>query len=100
MARQLFVVDDTFEIKGRGLILAAGISPEGEERFRVGDLIRLQRPDGSAAVVRIDGLEILSPNLRNIFPILLTSVSKNDVPIGTEVWSVDSDAKPHENPGC
>jgi hypothetical protein len=41
-ARCLFVVSDTFAIKGRGLVLIPGIKPEGDERFRVGDIVELR----------------------------------------------------------
>ena len=47
MARRLFVVEDTFLIKGRGLVPVPGVVPQGEERFRVGDLVVIKRPDGS-----------------------------------------------------
>jgi hypothetical protein len=46
MARRLFVVEDAFAIKDRGLVLVPGILPSGDERFRPGDRIRLRKPDG------------------------------------------------------
>ena len=36
MGRRLFVVEDTFTIKGRGQVLVPGILPEGDECFRAG----------------------------------------------------------------
>src|SRR5438105_385660 len=90
MARRLFVVEDTFAIKGRGLVLIPGILPEGEERFRTGDYIRLRKPDGSSTVTRIGGLELLCPNPRRDVVIMLKDAATADVPIGTEVWSVDA----------
>jgi len=90
MARRLFVVEDTFYIKGRGLVPVPGIVPEGEERFQVGDPISLKRPDGSALAWRIGGLEMIHTAVpRNDVVILLAGLTKEDVPIGTEVWSVD-----------
>jgi hypothetical protein len=90
MARRLLVVEHTFAIKGRGLVLVPGIIPEGDERFRMGDCIRLRKPDGSSIVTRIGGLELLCPNPRRDVVIILKDAAKGEVPIGTEVWSVDA----------
>ena len=87
MARRLFIVEDTFAIRGRGLFLSPGIVPVGEERFRVGDPLVLRRPDGSTVSVSIGGLEFLCPNPRHDVVIMLTGLSKQDVSVGTEVWS-------------
>jgi len=88
MGRRLFVVEGTFAIKGRGLVLVPGILPEGDERIRAGDLIELRKPDGSAIATRIGGLELVCPNPRGDVVIMLKELAKTDVPIGTEVWSV------------
>jgi hypothetical protein len=93
MARRLFVVEDTFFIKGRGLVPVPGIVPQAEERFRVGDPIVLKRPDGSHTEWTIGGLEMIScspPRPRTDVVILLKDLNKEDVPIGTEVWSSDA----------
>ena len=87
MGRQLFTVEDTFIIRGRGLVMVPGIIPEGDERFRVGDQILLKRPDGSESVVNIDSLELPTPNRRHEVWVMLKNTSKQDMPIGTEVWS-------------
>jgi hypothetical protein len=93
MARRLFVVEDAFFIKGRGLLPVPCIVPEGDERFRVGDPILLKRPDGSRLEWTIGGLEMIHCTPRrqtdDIF-ILLKGLSKEDVPVGSEVWSVDT----------
>ncbi len=95
MARCLFTVEDTFLIEGRGLVPVPGIAPQGDERFRVGDPIKLKRPDGSEMVRRIAGLELLCPRPRpDDVVILLKGLGKDDVPVGTEVWSVDKHACP------
>src|SRR5262245_57402296 len=90
MARRLFIVEDSFFIKGRGLIPAPGIIPQGEERFRVGDPIFLKRPDGSTLAWQIGGIEMIHTAVpRRDVVILLSGLDKEQVPIGTEVWSVD-----------
>jgi translation elongation factor EF-Tu-like GTPase len=89
MPRRLFVVEDAFFIEGRGLVPLPGIVPQGEERFRIGDPVVIKRPDGSCVEWTIGGFEIHSTPSRpgNDVPILLKSLNKDDVPIGSEVWS-------------
>lgn len=86
MARRILTVSETFTIRGRGVVLLPGLVPIGDERFRIGDALVLKRPDGDDGTVLIGGLDLTSgPDL----PVLLTGLMKEDVPIGTEVWSVD-----------
>lgn len=69
-----------------------GIVPQGEERFRVGDTIVLRRPDGSRLEWTIGGIEIIRyspPRPKSDVVILLRDLNRDDVPIGSEVWSVD-----------
>jgi hypothetical protein len=90
MARRLFTVEDTFLIQGRGLVPVPGIVPQGEEHFQVGYPIRLQRPDGSSLAWQIGGLEFICGGPpRDDVIILLRGLDKGDVPVGTEIWSVD-----------
>lgn len=90
MARRLFTIEDTFLIKGRGLVPVPGIVPQGEEVFRVGDPIRLKRPDDSTFDWQIGGLELLQGGPpRDDVIVLLKGLSKEEVPVGTEVWSID-----------
>ena len=90
MPRLLFKVDDTFLIRGRGLVLVPGIVPVGDERFRRDDALRLKRPDGSEVETTIAGLEMFTETMKPDIPVFLKGLGKEDVPIGTEVWSVDS----------
>lgn len=92
MARCLFVVENTFFIRGRGLVPFPGIVPQGDERFYIGDPISLRRPDGSCLDWAISGIEMINctpPRRHNEVVIVLHGLSKDDVPIGTEVWSID-----------
>src|SRR5262245_60296636 len=90
MDRLLFVVEDTFMIRGRGLVTLPGIKPSDDERFKRGDPILLKRPDGKARRWCICGVEMpMTPAPRLEIPVLLEGLEKDDVPIGTEVWSVD-----------
>jgi hypothetical protein len=92
MARRLFIVEDTFFITGHGLVPVPGIVPIDGERFRVGDPLLLKRPDGSELRTTIGGLEILSPNPTNQVVVVLKGLTKEDVPVGTEFWSVDTNS--------
>jgi hypothetical protein len=61
--------------------------PVDDEHFRVGDPILLPRPDGLEIKTNIDGLELPYPNPKGEVLIMLNGLVKDDVPIGTEVWS-------------
>ena len=88
MSRLLFTVTDTFVIRGRGLVLFPGIAPTENERFRLGDPLQLKRPDGSIIQAEIAGFEYPTPNPRREIAIMLKGINKDDVPVGTEVWSI------------
>jgi hypothetical protein len=90
MARILFTVGDRFLVQGRGLVAVPGIVPQGSECFRVGDPLLLRHPDGSVLRTAIGGLELLDPNPNHEVVVLFKDLSKDDVPVGTEVWSVDT----------
>jgi hypothetical protein len=87
LARRLLTVTDTFSIRGRGIVLVPGLLPVGDERFKVGDPVLLRHPDGSETCTNIGGLELLCPNQKREVSILLIELGKDDVPVGTEVWS-------------
>jgi hypothetical protein len=89
MSRCLFIVENTFTVPGHGLVLCPGIVPEGNERFRVGDRLSLKTPDGNERELQIDGIELLNPPPQNFaVTVMFKKLTKADVPIGTEVWSV------------
>ena len=88
MNRLLFVVEDTFDIPERGLVAAPGIIPEGDECFRIGDGLRIDRPDGSSIYTSIASLELVTPNPSRAVVIMFPKdISKSDIPAGSEVWS-------------
>lgn len=92
MSRVLFTVEDRFLIRGRGLILVPGLPPGSGDQFRAGDSIVLKRPDGSPLSWSIGALEMifeqpLRPLHERHVPILLLGLGKEDVPVGTEVWT-------------
>jgi hypothetical protein len=91
--RRLFTVTNRFNVKGRGVVLLPGLKPIDEKRFQVGDAIRLKRPDGVELTVPIAGLELPHPNPKYECLVLLHELDQEDVPIGTEVWSVEEEPR-------
>lgn len=87
MARKLFTVEQAFTIRPRGIILLPGLMPEGEERFRVGDKLRLVCPDGSDLVTAIKGLDLFNLGPRGETAVMVP-LQESEVPVGTEVWSL------------
>ena len=86
----LFIVEDRFQIAGRGCILVPGIPDDASlPVIRVKDKIVLVRPDLSQVSTYIAGIEMINYRTepqRITTPILLPSdLSKEDVPVGTEV---------------
>lgn len=94
MARLLFTVENRFAIRNRGVVVVPGIVVQGDERFRVDDPLELRKPDGVVVFTRIAGLEWSVPRQADrSFPLLLPiELTKGDVPVGAEVWSVDPPA--------
>jgi hypothetical protein len=70
-----------------------GIVPQGDERFRIGDPILIKRPDGAHLVRTIGSIAPISYShavgLRNDVMIFIQNLTKEDIPIGSEIWSVD-----------
>jgi hypothetical protein len=86
----LFIVEDAFRIRDRGCVLVPGPSAEqGAPLVRIGDLVRLLKPDGESIVTEIRGLEMIRRRIRPeviTVPILLPSdITKEQVPKGTKV---------------
>ena len=91
MARNLLTVEDPIYVEGRGICLFPVLVPQGEEVFRNGDLIDIKFPDGRVIRTQIADLSIPTPNPNSGCIIFLPpSFKKGAVPVGAEVWSVDS----------
>jgi len=89
----LFVVEDAFQISGRGCVLVPGPSTEPcGPRVRVGDPIRLVKPDGQEIETLVRGVEMIHRRpLPKVItaPILLPKeITKDQVPLGTQVFLV------------
>jgi CheY-like chemotaxis protein len=84
----LFAVVNTFDIKGRGLVIASGPNTHLAllTSFRNGAQVSLKRPDGSV-IEHAAHLELYTPNKRKILALSLPGLTEADVPKGTEVWT-------------
>ncbi len=88
-SRLLLVVDDTFAITGRGLIIAPDV--DLGERGTLHLNVELRRPDGTVthadALAQIPLINPPRPAAQRPRHVLLFArLAKSDVPIGTELW--------------
>jgi len=91
--RLLFTVTEAFTVAGRGVVLLPELNFVGEEKFRVGESLRLRFADGAEELVQIGGLEFLCPlHGKCQLVMMLSGKSKEDIPIGTEVWGIEKSA--------
>jgi hypothetical protein len=80
----LFKVEDRFVISDKGLVLTPGLG--NKVKFvESGSKIRLIRPDKSEVMTSIKGISF-EGNHDILIPLTIT---KDEVPIGTEVWTID-----------
>ena len=91
--RRLIIVTDIIEIAGRGIcpwpvVPHALIGSEPGERLKPGDQLELRRPDGSITRVKLCGLEWPSPSKGGLILRMEASLTKDDLPLGTEIWKV------------
>jgi hypothetical protein len=91
MARALFTIRDRLEVPGRG-VAVVGLVPIGDELFSRGSPIEIRYIDGTTRHTQIASIELVSPHPPDhaaavMFPL---DITKADLPVGAEVWSVDS----------
>ncbi|MHC4201976.1 MAG: hypothetical protein ACYSU0_18460 [Planctomycetota bacterium] len=89
MARLVFMVASVFDIRGRGVVVCPS-DPVTRKDFpdcREGSPIELRRPGLTAIRTMVAGTPVFKPNI----DILLRDLKKADIPVGTEVWLLDTD---------
>jgi len=91
MALLLMTVEDTFDIRGRGLVLVPGVSHD--VACRVQDWIEVRRPNGTSLSTRIAGIEGIGVPVQRVL-CLPPEIRKTDVPIGSEIWLSSSAVTP------
>jgi translation elongation factor EF-Tu-like GTPase len=82
----LFVIEDVFAIKGRGVIAAGKLADADGARFRIGDPVEVRRRDGSVVRTVISGMEYRDPPSATT-GVLFPGVSASDLAIGDEIWT-------------
>ena len=94
MLRLMSKVEDTFQLSGRpSVVVVPGVPRQGTWRVKVGSPVVLKRPDGSEIATIVGGLEMASPpNPDSIALMLGPGLTKETVPIGTEIWVDDATA--------
>lgn len=99
----LFTVADVFVIEGRGCVLMPGLPTEpGSSNVRRDAKIRLKTPAGSFIDTSIRAIEMITYHKRPekiCLPILLPDgITKDDVPIGTEVILLEDERGSDKTP--
>ena len=84
MAELLFTVEQTFMITGRGLIFVPGI----KKFVATGTEVKIIKPDKTEIFSVITGVEHRAVNGAHAV-LLRGGFAKADIPIGTEVWTLD-----------
>ena len=86
--RLLLIVEDTFAIAGRGLLIAPVVDLGGSAQRHV--VVELRRPDGTRfeaeALAQVPFVNPPRAVERPRHVLLFTTLAKQDVPIGTELW--------------
>ena len=89
---KLLTVEDTFLIEGRGVIVTPKIPTDSYSGPRSRS-VTLRTPDGGerTASATLDIPMVSPPPPAFYYLCLLTGLTKDDVPIGTEIWIDDDD---------
>lgn len=85
MRQKIFVIEDHFQIKGRGLIIVGKIEKELTE-LKIGTPMIICRPDGSEVETKVAGIDMFSPPNFEFEAILVYNLTKDDIPIGSSVF--------------
>ena len=97
METSLPVVDDVFLIEGRGVVVALSLPAAEGWHIKVRDAVTFQRPDGSVFRTTIRGLDVprTNPPFRFLGVLLGPEITSKDlVPVGTKLLSVDALPEP------
>jgi translation elongation factor EF-Tu-like GTPase len=80
----LFVVEDVFFIRSRGMVVAG--RPDEAARYRMHQPVEIRRRDGSVVRTAISGIEHLNPPSA-MAGVLFRELTPSDVSVGDEVWT-------------
>jgi hypothetical protein len=86
--RLLIVVDDTFELQDGTLHFSPLVAIPSLEGVKAGDPLELRRPDGTTIHATLYGLDWPSPMCGKMGLSVNKPLTKADIPVGTEIWTV------------
>lgn len=101
-AHLMLVVEDTFEITERGVVIAPMMLDLADLTGRLIE-VELRRPDGTTlmADARVEAVRISPwrPGTSSDNALRFPNLRKSDIPIGTEIWMwADGSAPAHSDP--
>src|SRR5215471_8557830 len=99
--RRLLIIEDTFMIRERGLVVVP--APPVAEVHGPGNLdVELRLPDGQRrqSILTLLHEFITPPPKVHRWGCMFRTLSKADVPIGTEVWCAESAFLPQGTPAA
>lgn len=79
----LFKVDHCFEITHKGLLISGNLVDK-ETMLLTHDNIKLIKPNGETLTTQVKGIDFRG----NLLILLSSEFSKQNIPIGTEVWKL------------
>ena len=87
----VITVTDVFELQDGSLHFAPGVpfAVAGKLRLKAGDQLELRRHDGTTLRSSVLGLDFFLPSNGIVGFSLGKTLSKGDIPVGTEIWRVD-----------
>ena len=88
MKTKILIVDDTFLIQGRGLVIC-GLKTGEFVDFKVGDSVEIQTSEEVFLQNKITGIELIhrSPDAAQLICFSVSEhLKKNDVPRGAAIW--------------
>lgn len=87
--RLLLVVNDVFEFKDGTLHFSPLVEVADLAGLKVGDRLKLRKPDGTTIQTTLYGFDWPSPMRGQCGLSLNKPLMKTDIPIGTEIWKTD-----------
>jgi hypothetical protein len=88
MGKFLFTIQETFQLEAIGLVVVVNIKFK-DANLKNGDEIELRQPERPPLITKVEAIPMYNPyDPERLFSFSLPkSINKNDVSIGTEVWS-------------
>jgi hypothetical protein len=87
----LYVVEEALSVSGRGCLLMPGMVPNQKVALRIGDPVRLLRPNGEVFDSVVHGMDAMhnrneaAPEIR-FYIVLPKDVKKEQIPRGSELF--------------